>query len=215
MKTNDNLDLYVKNHICFIPLQMQLNNLYICAKLIYIIKKTCALATLLLTSLPILSQEKLEQTGKVSLGMQGIEISYEQPIANTFIWESALGLGVGMNAINNESQFSLNIPNASPFLATGIKWMYNYEKRLAKKKNTINNAANYLGLQTKYSFGNNNSVEFQNQALLTDIHWGLQRTLSSKFTINTNIGLGYLQDFEFDQGTIAPVLRIKFGYRLF
>lgn len=178
-------------------------------------KKTFALITLLLTSSAVISQEKLEQTGKVSLGIQGLEANYELPIAKQLIWENSLGLGVGMNATSNKAEFNLNIPNVAPFVSSGLKWMYNYEKRLAKKKNTINNAANYLGLQTKYSFGNNNSVEFQNQALLTDIHWGLQRTLSSKFTINTNIGLGYLQDFEFDQGTIAPVLRIKFGYRLF
>lgn len=56
---------------------------------------------------------------------------------------------------------------------------------------------------------------FQNQALLTDIHWGLQRSLGEKFILNTNIGIGYVQDFETNYGNIAPVLRFKVGYRLF
>ena len=178
-------------------------------------KKTFALITLLLTSSAVISQEKLEQTGKVSLGIQGLEANYELPIAKQLIWENSLGLGVGMNATSNKAEFNLNIPNVAPFVSSGLKWMYNFEKRVQKEKNTTNNAANYFGLQTKFSFGNNNSSVFQNQALLTDVHWGLQRNLGSKFTINTNIGLGYLQDFEFNGGSITPILRLKFGYRLF
>lgn len=161
------------------------------------------------------SQNELEKTFKLSLGLQGIEANYELPIAKEIIWENSLGLGVGMNAYNNSSEFNLNIPHSAAFLSSGLKWMYNYEKRVANSKDTQHNSANYLGLQTKFTFGNNNSSTYQNQALLTDIHWGLQRNLGSKFTINTNIGLGYLQDFEFNDGAIAPILRVKFAYRIF
>lgn len=163
----------------------------------------------------IFAQNALEKTAKISIGIQGIEANYELPITKEIIWENSLGMGVGMNAYNNGSEFNLNIPNASPFVSSGLKWMYNYEKRVANSKDTQHNSANYLGLQTKFSFGNNNSNVSQNQALLTDIHWGLQRNLGSKFTINTNIGLGYLQDFEFNDGAIAPILRVKFAYRIF
>lgn len=178
-------------------------------------KKTLAIATLLLANCVLFAQEKLEQTGKVSLGLQGFELSYEHPFAKTFIWESSLGAGVGMNATNNGIEYNFNIPNVAPFITTGAKWMYNFDKRVAKEKDTKNNAANYLGLQTKFSFGNDGSINFQNQALLTDIHWGLQRNLGSKFTINTNIGLGYMHDFENTAGSISPILRLKFGYRIF
>lgn len=161
------------------------------------------------------SQDDLERTFKLSLGLQGIEANYELPVAKQLIWENSLGIGVGMNAYDDTSEFNLNIPNVAPFVSTGLKWMYNYDKRVANSKDTKHNSANYLGLQTKFSFGNNNSSTFQNQALLTDIHWGLQRNLGSKFTFNSNIGLGYLQDFEFNEASIAPILRVKFGYRLF
>lgn len=97
-------------------------------------KKTLAIATLLLANCVLFAQEKLEQTGKVSLGLQGFELSYEHPFAKTFIWESSLGAGVGMNATNNGIEYNFNIPNVAPFITTGAKWMYNFDKRVAKEK---------------------------------------------------------------------------------
>ena len=163
----------------------------------------------------LFAQDRLEKLAKISIGIQGLEANYSLPISNKIILENSIGIGVGMNAIKNRSEFNLNIPHASPFISSGVLWMYNYDKRIKNKKDTQNNSANYLGLQTKYSFGNNNASVYQNKALLTDIHWGLQRNLGSNFTINTNIGFGYLQDFEFKQGSVAPILRLKVVYLIF
>ena len=160
------------------------------------------------------AQSTLEKVGKVSLGLQGAEFSYELPLGKSFLLESTAGLGVGMEAYKNNYSYSFYLLDPVPFVSTQLKWIYNREKREAQDKNNANNAGNYIGLQTKYSFGHPNSLAL-NKALLTDIHWGLQRSIATKFTFNTNIGLGYMYDFDTAYGAIAPVLRVKFGYRLF
>lgn len=119
-----------------------------------------------------------------------------------------------MNVDSNKRNYNFYLLNPVPFISTELKWLYNREKRKNKEKNNLNNAGNYIGLQTKYSFGMNNAIDL-NQTLLTDFHWGLQRNISQKIVFNGNIGVGYMHDFETNYGGIAPVLRVKIGYRLF
>ncbi len=177
-------------------------------------KKYLLVAFLLANATTCFAQSTLEKVGKVSLGLQGAEFSYELPLGTSFLLESAAALGVGMNTDSGGSTYSFYLLDPVPAISTELRWIYNREKREVKEKNNANNAGNYVGLQTKYSFGNNNSLAL-NKVLLTDIHWGLQRSLGTKFTFNTNVGLGYMYDFDTTYGSIAPVLRVKFGYRLF
>ena|SRR5690554_2889493 len=160
------------------------------------------------------AQTSLEQTGKINAGLQGVDFSYELPMSNQFIWESSAGLGIGMNVKSNKSTYNFYLFDPVVSVATGLKWMYNREKRESRDRNNSNNAGNYFGLQTKYSFGHSVALDM-NQALLTDIHWGIQRNIGQKFVLNTNIGLGYMNDFETNYGDIAPTLRVKIGYLLF
>ena len=177
--------------------------------------KKCLLAALLVANTTAcFAQSTLENIGKVSLGLQGAEFSYELPLGKSLLLESAAGLGVGMEVDHNKSTYSFYLLDPVPFVSTELKWIYNREKREAKERSNANNAGDYVGLQTKYSFGHPNSLAL-NKALLTDIHWGLQRSIATKFTFNTNVGLGYMYDFDTAYGAIAPVLRVKFGYRLF
>ena len=177
-------------------------------------KKYLLSALLVANTATCFAQSTLEKVGKVSLGLQGAEFSYELPLGKSLLLESAAGLGVGMDVNRNKSTYSFYLLDPVPFVSTQLKWMYNRKKREAKEKNNANNAGNYVGLQTKYSFGHPNSLAL-NKALLTDIHWGLQLSLGKKFTFNTNVGLGYMYDFDTTYGDVAPVLRVKFGYRLF
>jgi len=177
--------------------------------------KKCLLAALLVANTTAcFAQSTLENIGKVSLGLQGAEFSYELPLGKSLLLESAAGLGVGMEVDHDKSTYSFYLLDPVPFVSTELKWIYNREKREAKEKNNANNAGHYVSLQTKYSFGKNNSLAL-NKVLLTDMHWGLQRSFGTKFTLNTNVGLGYMYDFDTTCGNVAPVLRVKFGYRLF
>lgn len=177
-------------------------------------KKHLLALMMLLNAAGLFAQNPLEKVVKVNLGLQGIDFSYELPIAKDIIWESAIGAGVSMNVYDNKTEYTFIFLKPTPSIATGVKWMYNRDKRVAKEKETLNNTGNYLGIQTKYTLGNYNRLDVNN-VLLTDIHWGLQRNLSSKFILNANIGLGYMHDLDTYDGGLAPVLRVKFGYRLF
>jgi len=177
--------------------------------------KKLILITLIISSTYTLSaQTSLEKIGKINAGLQGIDFSYELPVGKKLVWESGAGLGLGMNVDSNKRNYNFYLLDPVPFISTELKWLYNREKRENKEKNNLNNTGDYLGLQTKYSFGMNNAIDL-NQTLLTDFHWGIQRNISQKFIFNGNIGIGYMYDFETNYGGIAPILRVKIGYRLF
>jgi hypothetical protein len=69
-------------------------------------------------------------------------------------------------------------------------------------------------LQTKYSFGKFANTTY-NRALLTEIHWGIKRSLGGNFIFNTHVGIGYLGDYNTNSGAISPTIGVAFGYRIF
>ena len=58
-------------------------------------------------------------------------------------------------------------------------------------------------------------VSTYNPALLTEVHWGLQRSLGGNFIFNTHIGLGFVSDFDTSSTAFSPTFGLAFGYRLF
>lgn len=187
---------------------------YFCPILITKMKKIILSAIALISGFITFGQSTLEQTTKINIGMQGLDFNYELPISKQLLWDSSVGLGLGMNASSTATNYNFYLLDPVVSMSTGLKWMYNYNKRSENEKNISNNAANYIGIQTKYSFGHPKALDL-NKALLTDVHWGVQRNISKKFVFNTNIGIGYMHDFDTNYGGIAPILRVKIGYRLF
>lgn len=156
----------------------------------------------------------LDNFGKIELGFHGLSFGYELPVSNKFVWENALGLGLGMNVQNNAATYSLDLVRPVPFLKSKFKFVYNINKRKQKDKNILNNGGNYVALQTKYSFGASGTSSL-NSAVLTELHWGIQRNLGGRFLFSTHVGFGYLQDFKLDNGVLSPTIGLSFGYRIF
>lgn len=156
----------------------------------------------------------LDKFGKIELGFHGLSFGYELPVSNKFVWENSLGLGMGMSAENNAATYTLDLIRPVPFLKSRLKFVYNINKRKNKDRNILNNAGNYVALQSKYSLGIS-GVRSLNSAVLTELHWGIQRNLGGRFLFNTHIGLGYLQDLNFNSGVISPTIGVSFGYRVF
>lgn len=156
----------------------------------------------------------LTNFARINLGLHGIEASYELPISKSFVWENSLGIGMGANINGKSAEFHFDFGNPTPFLKSELKYIYNIEKRESKGKTVLNNSGNYIGLQTKYSFGNSDVYEL-NRTSLTEIHWGIQRSLDNKFILNIHIGLGYLKDYNTEDEAISPTLGLRFGYKLF
>lgn len=156
----------------------------------------------------------LDNFGKIELGFHGLSVGYELPVSNKFVWDNALGLGMGMNVQNNTATYSLDLVRPVPFLKSRLKYVYNINKRKQNDKNILNNAGNFIGFQTKYSFGASGSNSL-NSAMLNELHWGIQRNLGGRFIFSTHVGLGYLQDFNLDNGVLSPTIGLSFGYRIF
>ncbi len=179
-------------------------------------KKTLLIIFLASLGFNLTAQEQsrnLDKFGKIELGFHGLSFGYELPISNKFVWENALGAGMGMNA-DNGANYSLDVATPVPFFKSKLKFVYNINKRIEKEKITVNNSGNFIALQTKYSFGKSGSTTY-NPAMLTEVHWGIQRSLGGNFIFNTHIGLGFVRDFDTSSTAFSPTFGLAFGYRLF
>ncbi len=180
-----------------------------------IIKKVLTLLILMcVLSLKAQNSTNLNTLAKANLGLQGLDLSYELPLCKTFLWENNFGIGLGMNSYGSNVEFVFDFARPVPYFKSEVKYIYNITKRNLKGKNINNNSGNYIGLQTKYSFGTSKSTQL-NSALLTEIHWGIQRNLGGNFLSNTHIGLGYLHDYYNNNGSATLTAKVNFAYRLF
>lgn len=158
--------------------------------------------------------DELVNYGRLNLGLHGLDLSYELSITEKFVWENSLGVGMGSNVYGSSVEYIFDLIRPTPYLKSELKYIYNFKKRLSKGKSILHNSGNYIGLQTKYSFGNSNE-SLLNQTMLTEIHWGIQRPLGKKIIFGIHIGLGYIKDFDTKDEDISPTFGLRFGYKLF
>jgi hypothetical protein len=79
------------------------------------------------------------------------------------------------------------------------------------------NSGNYIGLRVKYTTRGISESPQVWDALLFNAHWGMQRAIGTRWTLNTHFGAGYAVDavdLNNSEGTIYPALDLKFSYRL-
>ena len=74
------------------------------------------------------------------------------------------------------------------------------------------NSGNYIGFRTKIS--GPKDLGYYNDALLTNIHWGLQRAMGERWLLNTHVGLGYGWNLshDFSVGSPYPSIDFKISY---
>lgn len=180
-------------------------------------KKIFAIVIITITNLCFaqnVENNELTNFGRINLGLHGLDASYEMLISKKIVWENSIGMGMGSSIYGSSVEYLFDFTKPTPYIKSELKYIYNTERRISKQKSILNNSGNYIGLQTKYSFGNNNHYKL-NQTLLTEIHWGIQRNLGKKFLFNTHIGLGYITDFDSKDGHITPTVGLRFGYKMF
>lgn len=159
-------------------------------------------------------QSSYTSFGSGQIGPQGLELKYDIPFANNFILKASAGIGAGYYVDDGTLTYSFNFSNPVPFIKSQVNWMYNKDKRIEQGKSLQNNAGNYVGLQTKYSFGKGSYTDL-NSTLLTEIHWGIQRNLGQKIFFSTQIGIGYLYDFDLKDNAVSPTFGLSLGYFIF
>ncbi|HSB92383.1 MAG TPA: hypothetical protein VLC28_04665, partial [Flavitalea sp.] len=59
-----------------------------------------------------------------------------------------------------------------------------------------------------------NKSDIIRNSILTNIHWGIQRAIANRWTLNAHVGAGYAQDIDYKFGTVYPAIDFKFSYIL-
>ena len=88
---------------------------------------------------------------------------------------------------------------------------------MAKGKPANLNAGNYIGIRVKYTTKGISESSSVRDALLFNAHWGMQRGIGKRWTMNAHFGAGYAldaTDLNNSEGTIYPALDLKFSYIL-
>jgi len=152
---------------------------------------------------------------KLDLGFQGIGFTFERRLARKMTTDLSLGLGGGYNVLMNGLGYEWSLLEPAFYFSITPKFYYNRERRSAKGKTVSFNSGNYFGLRVKYT--TKSIVENADvwDALLMNIHWGMQRAIAKRWTINFHIGAGYAvdaTDLNNSAGTIYPAIDFKFSY---
>jgi len=161
---------------------------------------------------------KLQPLTKLNLELQGFGFSYEPRLGNSSTIDLSAGVGTGGYDIWSDS-FTYVVDPLSPtaFISITPKFYYNRNKRLEKGKTDALNSGNYFGFRLKYTsagLGENPNIR---DALLFNIHWGMQRAIAKRWTLNSHFGAGYAidaSDLNHSDGSFYPALDLKFAYIL-
>ena len=90
--------------------------------------------------------------------------------------------------------------NASfdPALLVQYRYYYNYKQRQQKEKRTEMNSMNYISptfqtVFTKNAVADDHIVEYKSRPVnVAGVVWGMQRNYAKRFSLDLNLGLGYL-----------------------
>jgi len=169
-----------------------------------------------------LNTDRLRPLTKLDMGLQGIGFTFERRLGNKMTVDLSSGIGGGYRIqyslfTKNDINYQWDPLGPAFYFSSTPKFYYNREKRSVKGKTNSLNSGNYIGLLIRYttrsiSESANDRVQ---DALLMNIHWGLQRAIAKRWTINLHIGAGYITDatdLQNTSGTIYPALDFKFSY---
>jgi|GEM_PF-2153237 len=94
----------------------------------------------------------------------------------------------------------------APSLETGIRYFYNFERRLGKQKSIRYNSGNYLSVRARYIMPYLREWEDSRAPLpsidgvYVDALWGFQRTYRRNFYLNLSLGVGVGRDGGYPAG---------------
>jgi len=182
-------------------------------------RKCISTSLLITTSLFLFGQHpdvnKLRNLAKLDLGLQGIGFTFEPRVGKNTTIDLSAGIGGGYNISTNDFTYEVAITNPALYFSVTPKFFYNRQKRIDKGKTSLLNAGNYIGLRMKYTTKGLSENSDIYDALLMNVHWGLQRPLGKKWSFMTHIGAGYAMDatdLNHVSGTFYPALEFRFSY---
>jgi hypothetical protein len=160
-------------------------------------------------------------------------ISYEKAIMKyqAFYAQAFINFSATLNDEGPEETIDINF-YVDPAITAQYRFYYNFNKRANKSKRVEGNSANYFaadyeGIFSKLPISDSYNEEIDRR-LLNRIGavWGFQRNYKSKFSLDFNVGLGYMfgKSTEYDfllennvsnsQGQITLLSQINIGFWL-
>ncbi len=158
------------------------------------------------------TEQPLETQIKFDLALQGFGISIEHPLNTKSSIECSVGGGGGYEIANGELGYKYRRNYPAFFLSVNPRYYYNRNRLLEKGASQALNAGNYFGFKTKLNSAILEHYDISSPALLTNIHWGMQRAISGNFQIDFKVGLGYAHNLSSFFGTMYPTLDLKLSY---
>jgi hypothetical protein len=175
----------------------------------------CALFTNFLSAQQTVPGPLLQSLVKLDLGMRGVGFSYEPTLGNRVAIDLSAGLGGGYYVADNYFEYRWILLDPAFYLVVNPRWYYSRLKRLKKGKNMMGNAGNYIGLAIKYASSTIGGSPDISDALLFNLHWGIQRSMGNSWVFNTHFGLGYAidaADLNKSPGSFYPAFDVRFAY---
>ena len=155
---------------------------------------------------------RLSSLAKIDLGLQGVGFTYEPRLSNKLTADLSAGFGGGYSITEESIEYQLLEP--ALYFSVTPKYFYNLQKRIDNGKSVQHNSGNYIGIRLTYNMPLSNKTDEIRNSFLVNIHWGIQRAIGNRWTINSHIGVGYAEDIDYHFGTIYPALDFKFSYIL-
>jgi hypothetical protein len=167
----------------------------------------------------VFSQE-LETFQKLELGVNGIGMSLETPVAKKILLEAAIGLGPNYDLHTEESGLTDKMDWSWALLEPGFhgsvygKFFYNRNKRAEKGKSLRLNSGHFVGAKVKYISKSLSDTAFYSNTLLANLNWGGQFNLGKHWFYGYSVGLGYGYNIDKPYGLFYPAFDLKIGYVL-
>lgn len=163
---------------------------------------------------PVPSTAEVRSLTKLDLNLIGVGLTFEPRLAKFMTLELSAGAAGGYSIAEGSFEYRSRIIFPAFYFSANPKLFYNRQRRVEKGRKTLFNSGNYIGLKAKYTTPSVAPDNMENYALLANIHWGMQRAIGRRWTINTHFGVGYAQDLTFNFGTIYPSIDLQFSYVL-
>lgn len=168
-----------------------------------------------IVSITLFSQEKASDVLSAKVGLIGAWLSYEKAVSPSITLVGEVGYEGGFS-YSYSSTFGSDLKYAfSTVFSLEGRYYYNFNKRIEKGKNTMNNAANFFGLEMSYApdlgtIKNSDNYEFLKSFTIAP-KYGFRRNLSEKFNFEFAAGPGYQWGENGNDGVVLSV-DARFGF---
>ena len=151
----------------------------------------------------------------IDIGFVGGWLSYERHMTDLFTLKSEVGLPLiyVQTSLDDKSYYV-----SSPSVKIEPRYYYNFNRRVASKKSTNYNAANYFALSAIYipglfTISNHTGLEAARSLRLIG-KWGIKRIIGQRFNFEFAIGMGAGELLTNDKVELVAGLDLRFGYIL-